>query len=126
RGRTEMLLRFQAKNLVHPPQEMAEFVEQLIRRLREEGLYYTGPDRRSEKRHSIALLVRAMPLDDDLRAAGPAFTATTRDLSHHGIALIHHERINCRFLAVELTDFDGKQLEAAVELLRCRAVGPYF
>jgi hypothetical protein len=121
-----MLFRFQAKNLVHPPHEMAAFVDQLIERLTEEGLYYTGPDRRSEKRHSVALLVRAMPLDDDLRPAGPAFGATTRDLSQRGIAVIHHEKITSRWLAVELSDFDGNRLEAAVEVLRSRSVGPYF
>ena len=121
-----MFFHFDDKKLVHPSEEMAAFVDRLIQRLIEEGLYYDGPDRRTEKRHVVAIPVRAMPLDGNLRPIGTAFLATARDISRRGIALVHSEPLNCALLAVELTDFDGKQLQAAVEVLRCRAIGPYF
>jgi len=121
-----MFFHFNESDLIHPSEEMAAFVDQLIQRLIEEGHYYDGPDRRSEKRHVVAIPVRAIPLDDNLRPIGPAFMATTRDISRRGIALIHNEMLMCPLLAVELVDIDGKQMQAAVEVLRCRPVGPYY
>ena len=121
-----MFFQFDDNNLVHPSEEMAAFVDHLIRRLIEEGLYYDGPDRRSEKRHVVAIPVRAMPLDGNLRPIGTGFIATARDISRRGIAVIHNEVLTCPLLAVELADFDGRQIQAAVEVLRCRPVGPYF
>jgi hypothetical protein len=121
-----MFFHFDDNNLVHPSDEMAAFVDRLIQRLIEEGLYYDGPDRRSEKRHVVAIPVRAMPLDGNLRPAGAGFIATARDISRRGIAVIHSQVLTCPLLAVELADFDGRQIQAAVEVLRCRPVGPYF
>lgn len=121
-----MLFTFPSRSLVRSPKDVEAFVAQLIRRLAEEGLYYAGPNRRTERRHAVALRVRAMPLDDKLQPAGEAFVATSRNISSRGIALIHVEKVTHPYLAVELTDVDGKTFEAAVEVLRCQPQGSYY
>ncbi len=112
--------------LVHAPQDIKSFVDHLISRLTEEGLYYAGPDRRAEVRHPIALRVVVTPLDVHLLSTGASFTATSRNISSRGIALVHTHAIAGPFLAVELTDIDGRRLQAAFEVLRCQSLTPYF
>jgi hypothetical protein len=121
-----MLIAFDTKKLVHPPEDISEFVDRLIERLTQEGLYHAGPDRRSEKRHAVAIKVRAMPLGENLKPIGDPFICTTRDISRRGIALVHFEDVDCPLLAVELTDVDNQSFQAAVEVLRHRPIGPYF
>jgi hypothetical protein len=121
-----MLFTFDRQALVHPPEDVASFIDNLIKRLIEEGQYYEGPNRRTERRHVVALQVQAMPLGNDLQPAGQGFVTTTKDISRKGMAVIHFESIESPFLAVELTDPDGKKFQGAVEVLRCRSLGPYF
>lgn len=121
-----MLFTFTSKKLVHPPSDLKKFVEDLIQRLAEEGLYYRGPDRRWESRHAVAIEVNAIPLDADLQAQGDGFLATTRNISSGGISLICSEQIDSPFLAVEITVPKERPFHAAVEVLRCSPVGPYF
>jgi hypothetical protein len=121
-----MLFTFDPKTLIHPPEEISNFVDGLIKRLIEEGHYYDGPDRRTEKRHVVAMQVHARPLSEDLQPLGPAFVATTKDISKRGIAIIHFEPVTSPLLAIELSDLNGKKFQGAVEIRRCRPVGPYF
>ena len=121
-----MLFTFTSKKLVHPPSDLKKFVDDLIKRLTDEGLYYQGPDRRREPRHAIAIEVNVIPLDAELQAAGCDFVATTRDISSGGISLIHTESTDCPFLAVEIAIPGERPFQAAVEVLRCSPVGPYF
>ena len=108
-------------SLAHSPDEIRAFVEQLIWQFIEQGLYYQGPDRRREKRHSIALSVQTTPLDEKLHPVGNPFMTTTRDISNGGISLIHAERIDAPYLSVELWDLKGTPFRAA---LRCSVAGP--
>jgi hypothetical protein len=121
-----MLFHFNSRTLVHPPEHISAFIDDLIKRLIEEGHYYDGPDRRKEKRHAVALQVIAMPLTEDLLPAGPAFVATTRDISRNGIAIIHYQPVDSPLLAVQLTDLGGKTFEGAIDLRRCRKIGNYY
>jgi hypothetical protein len=121
-----MFFTFDKRAITHPSEDISAFVDGLIRQLIQEGHYYVGPDRRAEHRHAIAISVRAMPLTKDLQPAGEAFVTTTKDISRKGIALIHGVAITSPFLAIELTDLDGKKFQGAVEIRRCRPVGPYF
>jgi hypothetical protein len=115
-------------HLVHPAQEITDYVEHLIAQLASRGLYYRGPDRRSEERHRVSLPVMAAPLDLQLKPIGERFVATTRDISNGGIAIVHSAFIDsdCRFFAVELHDSEHKYLQAAVEILRRNSLGPFF
>ena len=121
-----MLFTFTPKKLIHPPEDISTFVDNLIKRLTQEGLYYQGPDRRREPRHAVAIQMSAIPLDDGLQPVGNGFVATTRDISSAGISLIHFDRLDCPFLAVEIAIPRERSFQAAVEVLRCRPIGPYF
>jgi hypothetical protein len=112
--------------VAHSTQQIAAFVDQLICQFVERGLYYSGPDRRREARHRIAVLVRTTPVDENLQPIGEELIVTTRDISSGGISLIHQERIEAPYLAVELTDLNGTPLRAMVEVLRRRPLGPFF
>jgi hypothetical protein len=56
---------------------------------------------------------------------GDGFAAVTRDISTRGLALFHLRPVNSPFLAVELTDYDGHKLEAAIQVLRCRKANSF-
>ena len=101
--------------LVHPPEEIAEFVQRIVGRL----THYRGKERRAERRHRVAIPLLAVPLNDDLEMSGEAFAAVTRDISSRGVALYHNQPIEAPYLAVELADHEGRKLEAAIEVLRC-------
>ena len=113
------------KQLIYPPEEIAQFVAGLIKRLTEEGLFYDGPDRvpKAIRRH---LQVRVIPLNNQLRPLGLGFVASTRDISRSGIAIIHHRPLECPFLAVQISNLNGRTLQSAVEVLRCRSLGRFF
>jgi hypothetical protein len=118
------MLIFQSKahELIHPPEEITAFVQRLVGRL----AHYRGKERRAVRRHRLAIPLLAVPLDEELRAAGDSFAAVTRDISSRGIALYHSRSIKSPYLAVELADHDGKKLEAAVEILRCEPVAAFY
>ncbi len=117
-----LIYQCQAQDLVHPPAEIAEFVQRLVSRL----VHYRGKERRAIRRHRLAIPVLAVPLDDDLQPAGDSFAAVTRDISTRGLAIYHNRPLECHYLAVELTDHEGRKLEAAVEVLRCEPVESFF
>jgi hypothetical protein len=116
------VVEFPASKLVHPAEEIADFVYRLAERLTQ----YRGVERRSEHRYRVAIPLLAMPLDDELKSAGREFAAVTRDISSRGIAMLHLRPVESPFLAVELTDPDGHKLEAAIEVLRCRKVDHFY
>ncbi len=111
-----------SSDLVHPPEEIAEFVQRLVSRL----VHYRGKERRTARRHRVAIPVLAVPLDDDLQPAGDSFAAVTRDISSRGLALYHNRAVESPYLAVELADHEGQKLEAAVEVLRCEPVDSFY
>ncbi len=121
------IFKFGPTHLIHPAQEITQYVECLIAQLADQGLFYRGPNRRSEERHRVALPVTATPLDQHLQPMGDSFVATTRDISNSGISIIHSASVasECQFLAVELCDTDRRFLQAAVEILRRGPVGPF-
>jgi hypothetical protein len=121
-----MRFNFESHNLIHPPADVAEFVDGLIKKLIERGQYLNVPDRRAETRHAVAIQVSVMPLASDLQPIGEAFVATTKDLSHASITLIHFEPVTAPLLAIQLKDLGGSILNSAVEVIRCQPTGPYF
>jgi hypothetical protein len=111
-----------ANDLVHLPEEIAEFVQRIVGHL----THYQGLERRAIRRHRLAMPVVAVPLDDDLQPVGDTFAAVTRDISARGLALYHSRPVESPYLAVELADHEGQKLEAAVELLRCDPVDSFY
>jgi hypothetical protein len=117
---------FENQTLIHPPEDVADFVDGLITKLIQNGRYFMAADRRAETRHPVAIQVSVMPLHSDLQPAGEPFIATTKDISHASITIIHFEPVEAPLLAIQLTDVGGSVLHSAVDVLRCQPVGPYF
>ena len=117
-----LIFQCQANELVHPPEEIAEFVQRIVGRL----THYRGKERRAIRRHRLAIPLLAVPLDDDLQSAGESFAAVTRDISSRGLALYHSRPLESPYLAVELADPEGQKLQAALEVLRCEPVDSFY
>jgi len=111
----------QVSELVHPPEEIAEFVQRIVGRL----THYRGKERRGERRHRLAIPLLAVPLNEELQPVGDAFAAVSRDISSRGVALYYTCPVESPFLAVELTDHEGRKLQAAIEVLRCEPVDSF-
>ena len=104
------------------PEELMRFVERLI----EEGQREVTPENRSEPRYRVALKVAAQPIDERLRPVGQGFYAVTRDISSRGISLFHTAAVRTHYVALEFQDpLTGQKLQAVLEVLRCRPLGPF-
>jgi hypothetical protein len=106
--------------LVHPPDTIASFVRLIVARR-----HYKGEEKRIRARHSLALPIIVQPMETDLRAAGSAFRALTRDLSTEGIGFVHTTPIKSPFVAVEIEmpgDADHPKMQVLVEILRCQTI----
>jgi hypothetical protein len=100
-----------------------EQLHQFIGRLQEAGAKFT---RRREVRHAVALPVDATPVDASLYPLGPVLQAVTRDISTSGISLLCTTSPEAKYLAISLWAAEGQRLDAVVEVLRCRPLGPMF
>jgi hypothetical protein len=116
-----------------------ERVLNFVRKLIREEKAYKGPERRAHLRYPIAMSVRATPLDDNKKpVAGPfyavtrdiciagSFMALTHDISAGGISLYYTQKVEQKYLRLELTGPKGEQLTVNLELLRCRKTGPFY
>lgn len=109
-----------------PSDEIVAFVEEVLDRETEGLLQIYGQDKRSEQRYRIALPVVAVPIDANLQPVGASFVTVTRNISTRGIAVLSSKAMRARFMAVKLTLSNGKELQAAIEILRCKPFGPFF
>jgi hypothetical protein len=109
-------------DLLHPPEAIAKFVERMIRNAQ----YYSGPERREERRYALAIPMSAVPLDATYQRAGDLFVAVSRDISTRSAALFHSRRVYTPHLAVELTAPGGEKLRVVLKVLRCRPVGMFY
>ena len=116
-------MRFDRKKLRRPPEELVRFVQ----RLTADAPQYEGPERRSEPRWGVVMLVPAVPVDAQLNPAGEESIGISRDLSMQGMSLYFFTPIPVKsLLAVELRAPDGNTIQAVLEVLRCRADGSAF
>lgn len=104
-----------------PPAELVSFVERQIRNARP----YAGVERRSDRRHLMAIPVLVQPVDEQFNAVGAPFTAITRDISPIGIGLVHTEPIEQEMLALRMS-LAGEEVNLAAEVKWCRALGPFY
>lgn len=104
-----------------PPAELVSFVERQIR----DAQLYDGVERRSERRHLMAVPVLVQPVDAQLNATGAPFGAVTRDISMTGLGLVHGEPIDPQLLALRMC-LAEEEVKLVVEVLWCRAFGPYY
>lgn len=121
-----LLFEFNARDLDRPLAEITEFVERFISQHQQDARRVGENERRGEERLRIAVPVITKPIEEDFQTSGETFVAVTKDISTRGIALFHHEEITSKYLAVRLTDRDGKRLTAVLEVLRCSPVGSFY
>ena len=101
-------------------EQLAEFV----RALTADG--YEGPERRSEPRHPLLVSVEAQAIDADGQPIGEAVSGISRDLSASGISILTATPIVGGFLWIRLTRKEIGTIEAVLEVVRIRTIGPFF
>lgn len=117
--------RFDAFDLVHPPQVVAAFIARLTAGLHP-ITYVKGAEKRSQPRYILSIPVDVQPLDTMFDLHGDVFQVQTRDISTTGIGLIHSQAADTKFLALRLAHPDGEQLQTVVEVLWSRPRGRLF
>lgn len=78
-----------------------------------------GPERRVFKRYSLSVQATATPLDDAFRPCGSPFLVLTRDVSADGIGLVHSRPLDRKYVTLDFTTPDGRQMHMTIEVLRC-------
>jgi hypothetical protein len=108
-------------SLLHPPKAIAAFIGQLT-----SGVFIPGKERRKEPRYAVAIIVEVQPLDKDFQPAGDVFRVVTRDISASGIGILDSRPVDCKYLAVQLTNPEGEQMQMVMEVLRCQRLGNIY
>ena len=103
-----------------PPAELMAFAERQVRNTRGESR-----DRRYERRHLMVIPAALQAVDSQGRAAGPIFSAVTRDISAKAIGLIHVDSVCHKNLALRL-NLAGDDVSVVVELVWCQPLGPFY
>lgn len=80
----------------------------------------SGAERRLHARYSVSMIVDAQPLDEQFRPQGQQYQMVTRDISAAGVGILDTREPGTKYLALELTNAEGKQLRVATEVVRCQ------
>ncbi len=80
-------------------------------------------DRRAHPRRPLTLVVAAVPLNEAHQPVGEPIRLLTRDISLDGIAVIHTERIEHRFLSLSLPLGDTGMRQLVMEVFRSEPLG---
>ena len=83
-------------------------------------------DRRCEERVTVNETAVALTLDSALEPVGQPFKLMIRDLSQHGIGLIHAQRLAHEPIAVSWRSMRGPRVVVVARVLRCRLAGACF
>lgn len=102
------------------PAELVSFVQRLVRNARA----YAGVERRSARRELLVVPVQVVPVDHAFTPIGDEFTVVTRDISPHGIGLVHFERLKHRLLAMQ-THLCGEEANLVGEIVWQKPLGPF-
>ena len=104
------------------PEGVVDFIRQVIRGEK----FHAGPERRGHLRYPLTLPVKVTPLDDNQLPTGDPFLAVTRDLSISGLCMYHLQAVQNRYLQLELISPAQERLNVVLEVVRCRAAGPFY
>jgi len=104
-----------------PTGELISFVKRQIR----DGTHYVGKERRWEDRHLMVVPVLAQPVDEQFNPVGEPFAVVTRDISQHGVGLVHSEPICHPMLALQMS-LAGEEVNVAARVVWCESVGPFY
>ena len=119
---TKDAARSNPQSVVSPLHEISAFVKQIT----QDAHFYMGNEKRSEARYSMTVPVRVCQISHSFERVGEEFVAVSRDISTRGISFFHTAAVSEKWLSVELTVPEVGTMQAVIEVLRCRAVGPLF
>ena len=98
-----------------------EAIEDVVRGLIDESQREYIVDRRSERRHSLAVRLGVTPIENGKLAT--EFAAVTHDISTRGISFLHDSLVECKHLLLRFPDYNRQAL--VVEVLRQTEIGPF-
>lgn len=81
---------------------------------------HTGPEKRRERRHAVALPVMALPLASNFRVSGAAFELSTINISRGGASFMYAAEIEAAYLAIDFSYAGLGFVQALFEVLRVR------
>ena len=119
---TKDAARSNSQSVVSPLHEISAFVKQIT----QDAHFYMGNEKRSEARYSMTVPVRVCQISHSFERVGEEFVAVSRDISTRGISFFHTSAVSGKWLSIELTVPEVGTMQAVIEVLRCRAVGPLF
>jgi hypothetical protein len=106
--------------------DLPEGVVDFIRRVIRSEKFHPGPERRGHLRYPLTLPVKVTPLDENQLPTSDPFLAVTRDLSISGLCMYHLQSVQNRYLQLELISPAQERLNVVLEVVRCRAAGPFY
>jgi CheY-like chemotaxis protein len=109
------------ERLPNPPVEIRDALRQLS------GCpSHVSSENRSEGRAVLNEKAVAIALTDDLAPVGQPFKVMVRDLSHHGIGIVHSQHLAGMSLAISWRGLRKNRIIVLIRTLRCRQVGPFY
>lgn len=102
-------------------QEVSSDYERLMEVLRQDRL-----ERRRASRYPTSFSVLATELNERLLPTDTVLEVLVTDVSTSGIALVYHEPITARYLAMNLPLCGGGRIRVAIEIRRCVPEGGSF
>jgi hypothetical protein len=103
-----------------PPKELIDFAERHVRN----AIPHDQSERRSERRHFMVVPVLAVPVDEQFRPIGDPTAIVTRDISSHGIGLVHLRPLELGLLALRM-QLAGEEVNVVIELAWSKPLGPF-
>ena len=94
--------------LRRPLHKLSQELSDFARRQFLNSTVYKGGERRRDKRHTMAIPIVAIRLDEDKKPVGDPIEVITRDVSPTSIGFFHTELLDTSRLAVQLKLADTK------------------
>ncbi len=82
-------------------------------------------DRRAHVRHPLMMAIATVAVDDDVQPVAEPVTMITRDISSHGIGLIHTQPVDAKWIVIELPLQTGTE-QFVMEVVRCHPVDRFY
>ncbi len=101
-------------------------IDQFVEHLTAAKRLFDGNRQRAEVRYPLTCPVRVTPLDLNGNRKGKPFDGVLRDISCRGISLLAASRTEEKFLALEFRFSNGVACHGAIEVSRCRQIGPLW
>ena len=109
------------EDIKHLPSELVDYARRQI----VNATLYKGDERRLEGRYPMILPVRAVAVDEHYHVTGETFHLITREVSATGIGLLHTERIDADYLALNFS-VAGVEVNLIARVIWSAPQGPFY